>query len=108
MKDLNTFGFSTITLLGSIMTVGFFIVFFILLVKKRIMIESKTPTLVIFDVYGTRAQLNGIRTNFKNHDVALSFSKFYKKEFPLYTFDVMSTNYAQKQIILKYFNTGYP
>ena len=45
--------------------------------------------------------LSGIRTNFKNRDVALSFSKFYKKEFPLYTFDVMSGNDAKKQIILK-------
>ena len=80
---------------------GFFVVFFALLVKKGIRIKSKTFTIVIFDVYGNRAHLNGIRTNFKNRDVALSFSKFYKKEFPLYTFDVMSTNDAKKQIILK-------
>ena len=101
MKDLNTPGFSIIILLGSIMTLGFFVVFFALLVKKGIKIESKIFTIVIFDVYGNRANLNGIRTNFKNRDVALSFSKFYKQEFPLYTFDVMSENDAEKQIILK-------
>ena len=99
MKDLKTPGFSIIVLLGSIMTLGFFVVFFALLVKKGIKIESKIFTIVIFDVYGNRAHLNGIRTNFKNRDVALSFSKFYKQEFPLYTFDVMSGNDAKKQII---------
>ena len=101
MKDLKTPGFSIIVLLGSIMTLGFFVVFFALLVKKGIKIESKIFTIVIFDVYGNRANLNGIRTNFKNRDVALSFSKFYKQEFPLNTFDVMSGNDAKKQIILK-------
>ena len=101
MKDLKTPGFSIIVLLGSIMTLGFFVVFFALLVKKGIKIESKIFTIVIFDVYGNRANLNGIRTNFKNRDVALSFSKFYKQEFPLYTFDVMSGNDTKKQIILK-------
>jgi len=101
MKDLKTPGFSIIILLGSIMTLGFFVVFFALLVKKGIKIESKTFIIVIFDVYGNRTQLTGIRTNFKNYDVASSFSKFYKKEFPLYTFDVMSGNDAEKQIILK-------
>ena len=85
------------------MTAGFFIIFFALLVKKRIKIKSKIFTIIVFDVYGNRTQLNGIRTNFKNYDVALSFSKFYKKEFSLYTFDVMSGNDTEKQIILKYF-----
>ena len=101
MKDLKTPGFSIIVLLGSIMTLGFFVVFFALLLKKRIKLESKTFTIVIFDGYGNRAHLNGIRTNFKNRYVALSFSKFYKQEFPLYTFDVMSGNDTKKQIILK-------
>ena len=101
MKDLNNPRFSIIILLGSIMTIGFFIVFFALLVKKRINIESEIFIIVIFDVYGNRAKINGIRTIFKNHDVALSFSKFYKKEFPLYTFDVLSGNDVKKQIILK-------
>jgi len=101
VNDLRTLGFSIIVLLGSIMTLGFFVVFFALLVKKGIRIKSKTFTIVIFDVYGNRAHLNGIRTNFKNRDVALSFSKFYKQEFPLYTFDVISGNDTKKQIILK-------
>ena len=101
VNDLRTLGFSIIVLLGSIMTLGFFVVFFALIVKKGIRIKSKTFTIVIFDVYGNRAHLNGIRTNFKNRDVALSFSKFYKQEFPLYTFDVMSGNDTKKQIILK-------
>ena len=101
VNDLRTLGFSIIVLLGSIMTLGFFVVFFALLVKKGIRIKSKIFTIVIFDVYGNRAHLNGIRTNFKNRDVALSFSKFYKQEFPLYTFDVISGNDTKKQIILK-------
>jgi hypothetical protein len=100
MKDLKYPGFSIIILLGSIMTVGFFVVFFALLVKKRIKIESKTFNIVVFDVYGNKTQLNGIRTNFKNYDVALSFSKFYKKEFILYTFYIMSGTDTKNEIIL--------
>ena len=88
-------------MVNDLRTLGFFVVFFALLVKKGIRIKSKTFTIVIFDVYGNRAHLNGIKTNFKNRDVALSFSKFYKQEFPLYTFDVMSGNDTKKQIILK-------
>ena len=65
-NDLKTPGFSIIILFGSIMTLGFFVVFFALLLKKRIKLESKTFTIVVFDVYGNRAQLRGIRTNFKN------------------------------------------
>ena len=38
VNDLKTPGFSIIILLGSIMTLGFFVVFFALLVKKGIKI----------------------------------------------------------------------
>ena len=57
--------------------------------------------MLVFDVYGNRTELNGIRTNFKNQDVAWSFAKFYKNEFPLYTFDIISRTDAERQILVK-------
>ena len=56
-----------------------------------------------FDVYGKETQIDGLRTEFKNHDVAWSFMKFYKKSYPLYNFALIATeNNHDKKIIFKY------
>ena len=56
-----------------------------------------------FDVYGKEAKIDGLRTEFKNHDVAWSFMKFYKKSYPLYNFALITTeNNHDKKIIFKY------
>ena len=83
------------------MTDGFFIIFFALLLKKRISTKSELFTLTVFDVYGNKTELHGIWINFKNHDVAQSFAKFYKKAFPLYVFDIISGIDTERQIIIK-------
>ena len=93
--------FSIIAILGSMMTAGFFIIFFILLLKKRINERPISFVLIAFDIYGNKIELNGIKTNFRNKTVAFSFAEFYTREFPLYTFDVMFRNDAEKQEILK-------
>lgn len=43
-----------------------------------------------FDVFGQESHIDGIRTEFKTHDVAWSFMKQYKKVYSLYNFALVS------------------
>ena len=52
--------------------------------------RPKSYSVVVFDVYGKESQIEGIRTEFKTHDVAWSFMKQYKKSYPLYNFALVS------------------
>ena len=57
----------------------------------------------IFDVYGKMYEMDGLRTEFKNHDVAWSFMKSYKTSYPLYNFALVSQNNASiRKIIYRY------
>ena len=103
VDDLKTPGFFIIAILGTIVTAGFFLAFFPTLFKKRIHSKSMLYSLVVSDVYGNNATLPGIRTSFKNKDVALSFAKFYKKQFPLYNFGIIyEINGIEKLLITKH------
>lgn len=103
VKDLKTPGFFIIVILGTIVTAGFFLAFFPTLFKKRIHSKYAMYTLVVFDVYGNKTSLSGIRTSFQNKDVAFSFAKFYKKQFPLYDFGLIhETNGIEKLMIAKH------
>ena len=103
MNDLKTPGFFIIAILGTIVTAGFFLVFSTTLFKKRFDSKSKIYTLLVFDVYGNKTLLNDIRTNFKNKEVALSFAKFYKKQFPLNDFGIIhEINGIEKLMIVKH------
>ena len=42
------------------------------------------------DVFGNQSKIEGMRTEFKTHDVAWSFMKNYKKSYPLYNFALVS------------------
>ena len=56
-----------------------------------------------FDVYGNEAQIDGLRTEFRNHDVAWSFMKYYKKSYSLYNFALIADGKKhEKKIIVKY------
>jgi len=102
VNDLRTPSFFIIALLGTIVTAGFFLAFFPTLFKKRIHSKSVMYTLVIFDVYGNKTSLNGVRTSFQNKEVALSFAKFYKKQFSLYDFGIIhEINGIEKLMITK-------
>jgi len=102
-NNLKTPGFFIIAILGTIVTAGFFLVFFPTIFKKRINSKSVMYKLVTFDVYGNKTILNGLRTSFQNKEVALSFAKFYKKEFPLYDFGIIhEINGIEKLIITKH------
>ena len=56
-----------------------------------------------FDVFGMEIHMDGLRTEFKNHDVAWSFMKLYKKSYPLCNFALVSKEKnVTKKIIYKY------
>jgi len=73
------------------------------LIKARPHNRPKQYSIVIFDVFGNKSQIIDIRTEFKTHDVAWSFMKQYKKEYPLYNFALVSKQQdLEKPTIFKY------
>jgi len=52
--------------------------------------KPKQYTIVSFDIDGKETVLPGLRTEFKNHDVAWSFMKQYKEAYPLNNFALVS------------------
>ena len=63
----------------------------------------KKYQVIVFDVFGIESQINGLRTEFKNHDVAWSYMKFYKKSYPLHSFAMVTKQKnSLKKIIFKY------
>jgi len=63
----------------------------------------KQYQVIVFDVFGKESQIDGLRTEFKNHDVAWSFMKSYKKSYPLHSFAMVTKQKnSPKKIIYKY------
>jgi len=63
----------------------------------------KQYQIIIFDIFGKESQIDGLRTEFKNHDVAWSFMKFYKKSYPFCNFAMVTKQKSSaKKIIFKY------
>ena len=60
------------------------------LLKAKPHNRPKSYSIVVFDVFGNQSRIEGIRTEFKTHDVAWSFMKQYKKEYPLHNFALVS------------------
>ena len=80
-----------------------FLFAFAWLIKARPHNVPKKYFITSFDVYGMEIHIDGLRTEFKNHDVAWSFMKFYKKSYPLCNFALVSQEKKQdKKIIFKY------
>ena len=73
------------------------------LVKARPHNRPKKYDVIVFDVFGKESKIEGIRTQFKTHDVAWSFMKQYKEAYPLYNFALVSKQKKQeKPTIFKY------
>jgi len=73
------------------------------LLKARPRKISKKYQVLVFDIFGKESQIDGLRTEFKNHDVAWSFMKFYKKSYPLNNFAMVTEQKSSaKKIIFKY------
>lgn len=89
---------------GGIVILGLVFLFALTwLIKARPHKLPKQYQVIIFDIFGNESQIDGLRTEFKNHDVAWSFMKFYKKSYPLYNFAMVTEqkNYSKK-IIFRY------
>lgn len=60
-------------------------------------------SVVVFDVYGREAAIEGIRTEFRTHDVAWSFMRQYKASYPLHSFALVAdAPRSQKRTIFRY------
>ncbi len=73
------------------------------LLRARPHNRPKKYLVIMFDVYGKESKIEGVRTEFKTHDVGWSFMKQYKKSFPLYNFALVSDMpKSNKKTIFKY------
>ena len=71
--------------------------------KARPHNRPKHYSIVIFDIDGKETVLPGLRTEFKNHDVAWSFMKQYKENYPLSNFALVSElKENEKKVIFRY------
>ena len=73
------------------------------LIKARPHKIPKKYQVLVFDIFGKESQIDGLRTEFKNHDVAWSFMKSYKKSYPLHSFAMVTKQKnSPRKIIFKY------
>jgi len=89
---------------GGVIILGLVLLFALTwLLKARPYNIPKKYQVIVFDVFGIESQINGLRTEFKNHDVAWSYMKFYKKSYPLHSFAMVTKQKnSLKKIIFKY------
>ena len=89
-------GFAFVILGAFVFAVSWFL-------KARPHNKPKKYSVVCFDVFGNENKIDGIRTEFKNHDVAWSFMKQYKEAYPLNNFALVSElKQDQKKVIFRY------
>ena len=69
------------------------------LLKAKPHNKPKKYSLVIFDVFGEKTQIEDVRTEFKTLDVAWSFMKQYKKSYCLYNFALVSDDLKSDAIM---------
>ena len=89
---------------GGVIILGLVLLFALTwLLKAKPHNIPKKYQVIVFDVFGMESQINGLRTEFKNHDVAWSYMKFYKKSYPLHSFAMVTKQKnSLKKIIFKY------
>ena len=88
---------------GAVILASVFLFALIWLIKSRPHNRPKNYSVVVFDVYGKESQIDGIRTEFKTHDVAWSFMKQYKSAYPLHNFALVSDMpKSSKRTIFRY------
>ncbi len=69
---------------------GVFIFALAWVLRARPRNRPKSYSVVVFDVFGNVSKIDGIRTEFKTHDVAWSYMKRYKECYPLNNFALVS------------------
>ncbi|MEO9309018.1 MAG: hypothetical protein ABI337_01830 [Nitrososphaera sp.] len=88
---------------GVLMLVLVFVFAFTWFLRARPHNRPKNYSVIIFDVFGNQIPIEGLRTEFKNHDVAWSFMKQYKKDYPLYNFAMVSDSpKSDRKTIFRY------
>ena len=76
---------------GGVIILGLVLLFALTwLLKAKPHNIPKKYQVIVFDIFGMESQINGLRTEFKNHDVAWSYMKFYKKSYPLHSFAMVT------------------
>lgn len=88
---------------GVLMLVVVFAFAFSWFLRARPRNKPKKYSIVIFDVFGQQVDIDGLRTDFKNHDVAWSFMKMYKSDYPSHNFAMVADGKnTSKKTIFKY------
>ena len=90
--------------IGEMVIVGAVFAFaFAWLLKSKPHKKPRKYSIVPFDIFGNKSQIDGVRTEFTVHDVAWSYMKQYKKSYPLYNFALVSDNpKSDKKTIFRY------
>ena len=90
--------------LGSAVILGMVLVFaFTWFLKARPHNRPKKYNVIVFDINSQQIQIDGIRTEFRNHDVAWSFMKQYKSDYPMFNFAMVAdAKDTDKKTIFRY------
>jgi len=73
------------------------------LLKAKPYQRPRDYSVIVYDIFGNESKIDGLRSDFKTHDVAWSFMKQYKKSYPLYNFAMVSDlPNSEKKTIFKY------
>lgn len=75
---------------GTVIVAAVFLFAIMWFLKARPHHKPKNYTVISYDVFGKESTIDGLRSDFKNHDVAWSFMKQYKSLYPLYNFALVS------------------
>ncbi len=88
---------------GEVLIIGFVFIFALLWLLKSVpRRHNKSYRICVFDVCKQAFKIDGIRTEFKERDVAWSFMKEYKKQYPYYNFALLSDLNIERKTIIKY------
>ena len=90
--------------MGTIVIMGAVFFFTVLwLIRSRPRLSPKHYFVIVYDVFGNECLIDGLRTEFRTHDVAWSFMKQYKKLYSLCNFALVSNvSDSEKKTIFRY------
>ena len=88
---------------GALILVFVFAFAFTWFLKARPHNRPRKYNVIVFDINSQQIELEGIRTEFRNHDVAWSFMKQYKSNYPMFNFAMVADSKdADKKTIFRY------
>jgi len=88
---------------GSFIVAAVFLFAIMWFLRARPHHKPKKYNVISYDVFGKESVIDGLRMEFKNHDVAWSFMKQYKSQYPLYNFALVSDlPHSNRKTIFRY------